>query len=358
MRKRLRKAHIANEVSRCTRGQLRGTASETWPLSQPSKENNFCNNDVSDGWNSSHGPVHTTMLLLGVEAVANAVAAGAEAVAGLNDRQEAEGIEVSLPVPREGMDRRLYRMEEDGGDEEVVVSGRWLTEDNGSGEGSGNPPDKAEPGEGSGEQSPPPLPSLLSPPSMPSPPAALAASPRPGLPPPAPLPATPPPEAPLYPVASPPVTSPPVKPPSGEYSAASEPMPVLVAMVAGFALIAALFAVLLKAFYSKRACWTGASEYVPSGGRYEHRQSETVTDRHRQSETGTDSQADSQRKTQPKPRTTIKVVRWVTPFEPHFWRQDVRPPRISRVVSDIARPRAPSLAPSREELTGMQGRLA
>ena len=341
MRKRLRKAHIANEVSRCTRGQLRDTASETWPLSQPSKENNFCNNDVSDGWNSSHGPVHTTMLLLGVEAVANAVAAGAEAVAGLNDRQEAEGIEVSLPVPREGMDRRLYRMEEDGGDEEVVVSGRWLTEDNGSGEGSGNPPDKAEPGEGSGEQSPPPLPSLLSPPSMPSPPAALAASPRPGLPPPAPLPATPPPEAPLYPVASPPVTSPPVKPPSGEYSAASEPMPVLVAMVAGFALIAALFAVLLKAFYSKRACWTGASEYAPSGGRYEHRQT------------------DSQRKTQPKPRTTIKVVRWVTPFEPHFWRrQDVRPPRISRVVSDIARPRAPSLAPSREELTGMQGRLA
>ena len=40
---------------------------------------------------------------------------------------------------------------------------------------------------------------------------------------------------------------------------------MLVAMVAGFALIAALFAVVLKAFYSKRIC-TGASEHAPSGG--------------------------------------------------------------------------------------------
>ena len=156
---------------------------------------------TAQAWGSSHGFVHATSMLLGVEAVAGLKV---EAVAGLNDRQEAEGIESSLPVPSEGMHqhRRLDGTEKGGGDEEVV-SGRWRTEDNGSGEGSGRPPDKAESGEGSGEQStppmlsppsppppppppsrPPPPPPMLSPPSMPSLPAAPATSPRPGLPPP------------------------------------------------------------------------------------------------------------------------------------------------------------------------------
>ena len=85
-----------------------------------------------------------------------------EAMAGLNNRQfEAEGIETSLP---EGMHRRLDGTEKGGGGDDEVVSGRWLTGDNGSGVGSGRPPDKAEPGEGSEEQSTPPM---LSPPSPP-----------------------------------------------------------------------------------------------------------------------------------------------------------------------------------------------
>ena len=77
--------------------------------------------------------------------------------------------------------------------------------------------------------------------------------------------------------------------------AASEPVTVLVAMVAGFALIAALFAVVLKAFYSKRIC-TGASEHAPSGGHNEHRQKKAQPKPNRQT--------DRQKNARPKPRTT------------------------------------------------------
>ena len=88
--------------------------------------------------------------------------------------------------------------------------------------------------------------------------------------------------------------------------ATPEPVAVLVAMVAGFALTAALFAVGLKTLYSKHTYWGGASEYAVRGRRYRRQ--------------------------------------WVTSFESRFWRRDVQPPRIS----DISR-----RCTSQDEVFGM-----
>ena len=246
-----------------------------------------------------------------------------EAVAGPNNRQfiRSGGLETSLP---EGMHRRLDGTEKGGGGDDEVVSGRWLTEDNGSGVGSGRPPDKAEPGEGSEEQSTPPM---LSPPSPPR----RRRHRRRGrrrrrrccrhrrcrhCPP-----------------RQPPPHDPVCRLPRMRYIPLHRRPPrAVVTRATGHTANAqrglggtgdgasrdgrgvrfdcrAVFAVVLKAFYSKRIC-AGASEHAPSGGRHEHRQ----------------------KKAQPKPRTTIKVVQWVTQFEPRFLRRDVRPPRISDIL--------------------------